>query len=1529
MIRQNASLIPNEPFGCPVVDILDEHGTVRLPQYFRDESWANSMGSIQEAIARHAAGGGSSKQLTFDFVKCRWIDPFPLMSILMEIQHAAVSGLRVQIVLPQADDGPDPSEVGPYQTSPNRMLWFLGQEGFLDHIEKLSQTLAVDYPQVNEREVYRDLRVTPSYEDSRCVPMRLLTIPEEGEAAGFAQQTVEDLLIGIDTRLEARTSPQTRERLTYKLRVALQEAVHNAQEHAYESTASPRLLAVYVRCRTGGLRLDAASRSVFAVHGREERAHCPGVDSDWLAERAGCLEVFLLDRGMGMVRRFEQSKGPLLSKYKFNEVMSATFIDGQSSKPERQTRFGGLHLLHNLLSDSGDYIRALEGGTWFSAAAPLIRREKQTHRLTKDLAAMTGLAMHLRLAWKAEADDDERWAQFEQGESSDVWPELSLDEQTCAPSMRWFSHQAVIDERFGRTVEHGAQADWVLWLVRPHRMKWDILSYLKRRVASHAREGATLVIADIPSYEAETYAAALAKLKVSCDEQWPSKFAKIILCTNRWRFAAAEYERGGLRHGYTDLRRNFAEMRIAAPPIEPRPANFRLAVVRWLKWHDSGILWTEVSQQRSMFIPEPILWGQDGSGQPRVISGYLDFSQSARDTLCGAVYRATLARVLGVMPSEMVQMCPLDQLTTTVLSDIHTMEIYEPAKHAPSTQLTLGSVLVSGSTLRASVTRCLDLHFFIHVSSPLKSQKPSLLFWMPLQKVDDRAPRLMRIGKTASIGTEGWKSFEVPRFDRERQCIGARNPQLTYRDWQSPSPVIVKPGHWSYEGHHDFLAVNTAGAVEAAFLEKNELARFLVNRIVPFLGLTEVHVETQWRRLLGAGTAAGKRQKNQNADYGLLVYRSHPSSELIIGRVLQVLTPEGRAIARKRIFPIVPVRVRWGGSALLIPPLVREDIRAALTADDGTHDVLIFDDAAVSGRTLNDLKAALSAIGATHISSLVITNRLRQPADPSGDGALEYFWRLDLPVMGREGNCPLCHALNLVQEFSTRLAPQNAKNEIKDWLLRWAAASPLDDWSRGLRPLPLSNPQRNKNYCHRQGVAGQGTYLAQIDVVRSTGLAIHISELHAMTGRDDYCLKKISEHDNPEVRIEIAGSQLLLFGNEFDVDTRVKLTQVVMHELAHLENGSSHTQLGCLVAMASLRQLTPSAKRQVVASVDFDRWTANQNYAIKILLAYLVQSGLLEQNTDAYAIGERLLSTAPLTHSEKLRAVFLETLSPHGNPHSEALPILLEELRTKGNVEQQGLVRNALDSLDRMEELMDGLERLLVRKDARLGYADKLQSWKRTSGAVSGLLKDYSDDKAARIVDELDRYLKETRSLAAAYFHCIGPVENYCERRSFEKEVLSKIIEGIDWKRASARKWTHVGSPIGSHKREVRVTPTGRINFGPKAIEVWIAWYQGIPGIVLDLIRNAVYASQAIADPWNPTSNELADMWIRIDYDPREISLTLINKSDVTETGMGLHLNAERWSALKGIGGAVEPIEVEHGMIGMRVRIPYAAYLTT
>lgn len=1527
----------SDVFGSPLIEINKDHLEVQLPKYFRDQSWANSIGLIQEAINQYKGENTIQHKVVFDFNKCRWIDPLPLMSVLIEVINARHLGMSILIRLPEPDNGLSLYDNVPYQKSPNRLLYFMSQEGFLDCLDRLNDDgiRYSDKPDIS-RELFRNLNVRPSYEDARCIPMSLFMVPKEGQDPSFAKRSVDELLTGITSKLDSKIAPHIQERLIYKLRVALQEVILNVHEHAYKTDTDQRLLAIYVRYRTGGHGLDTAGRLVFNQCVREENDHCPTLTADWLTVRPGCLELFVLDRGIGMVRSFEKAGIQLSWKYKITQVLEQTFFHGVSTKPERQTLYGGLHLLHNLLIETGDFVRALEDGVWFGCSVPLFRPKSKIRSLTKAKAKMHGLAMHLRLGWKKETDRGENWAKFEQGKQSEIWPELSLSEHNCEASFCWFENQIVIDDRFSELKTYGRQSDWILLLVRPHRMKWDILTFIERNIVPHASKKTVLIIADIPSYEAETYVAALAKYKAPGVTNWPAKFSHIILCTNRWRFAVIDYKKHEARHGFSQLHKNFKSLRIIPPPIKPKPANFRLAIVRWLKWHDSRRLWEEISNNELMYIPEKVVWGKDTVGKKIIMEGYLDFPLTTHNNLCMAIYRTALSRVLGILPRNKITITPLDRLTMTVLREIHATEMYEPTTDLQEDILALGSVLVSGSTLEASALRALDLHFFIHYSSPLQGSKPALLFWLPKDVVSNAQPRLARIGRTAAIAPEGWKSFEVPRFDDKRNCVGARNPKETYQDWQGSSPVIVKAGHWSYEGHHDFLTVNIESAVEAAFIAKNELARFLVRRILPFIGLNKVQVDENWHRLLENQPVTKRSSESSLTNYGLLVYRSHPCSDSIVRRLLDILTPEGRTLAISRIFPILPIRMRWSGSTLLIPPLMREDIRKAMNQGGRTHPVLLFDDAAITGRTLNDLRTALSAIGATEVHTFVIANRLRQPADGFGKERLDYFWRLDLPVMGRGGNCPLCHYLDLANQLLCSLTANNAKKEIMDWRQRWGETSPLDNWSSGLRPLPLLTPEKETRYCYRQTLEGttseEEKYLARINLIRSTGLSIHVAELHAMTGRDDYCLKKIREHSEPEIRIELAASQLLLFGNEFDIDISVELVKVLITELARLKDGSPHAPLAALTVMGGLGLLDRKAKCKAAKMVQEDDWALASNYVTNILLAYLVSDSLIDHDTVAYKKGKRLLSSASWPLSQRFNEWFLETLSPHGNAHSQAIPKLIDDLKQATEITDMK-IRDAFDSLEHLSDLINGLDAIQVRRDVATAFKEKKATMSKAADEVKCLLH----KKLSNLVfegwrqstkDALETYMVNMKSVADDYFHRIPSVQEYWCTMSFETNALSYIINSIDWKMASSDKYCD-GNKVSERKRKIEITHSNVIGFDSNAVEIWIPWHHGITHIVGDLLQNAVYSKNEIHDPWSRVPDILADLWIRVDYNKESLLLIMANASSCTSDAVyeNLQKKKHRWTYLMELGGGIEPVNIPQQYVaGIQLRIPYAGY---
>lgn len=621
----------------PVAEVIMNCLEITFPKYFRDKGWANGIGRVQEEIDSYAANLlQQDKKIVFDLRACLWIDPIPAMSILLEVSYARHLGVPVRILLPSPSDNTDQNDDDPYQKSPNRLLLFIAREKIFQCFSGQDDGVVIDPLPKNGWGEYENLDVCPSYEDAHCIPMTLLKLPPVSNES-FAKSIVRELLENVSSGLESKVSPRALERLTYKLRVAVQEAIHNAQEHAYPDADKLRNVVIYARYRTGGVGIDSANQAKFLACLSEENKHCPGLSSDWLRGRPGALEVFILDRGIGMISAFESGGQQIVArsgkaKNKFFTVMNNTFVLGMSAKKERQTQYGGLHLLNNILEETTDYVRAIEGDVWFGSSVPF-KEGRKNPILTSNRATRKGLALHLRLGWKSQTDRGKNWAEFSQENDYKLWwEELAFSEQDCEKSFDWFRNQSIIDERFDHEapVVIKGDGDWILWFVHPHRMKWDILSFLEKKVSPLATTHAKLAIVDIPSYEAGTYAEALSGFKFMGTQAWPKYFEYIILGTDQFRFSALQSkEYPHSKWGFSELHEEFSSLKISPPPISPKPKNLRLALVRWMKWHDSRRLWDEVASHKDMFIPKRIVWNEDV-----IISGYLDFEKTTHNHLC-------------------------------------------------------------------------------------------------------------------------------------------------------------------------------------------------------------------------------------------------------------------------------------------------------------------------------------------------------------------------------------------------------------------------------------------------------------------------------------------------------------------------------------------------------------------------------------------------------------------------------------------------------------------------------------------------------------------------------------------------------------------------------------------------------------------------------------------------------------------------------------------------------------------------------
>jgi hypothetical protein len=149
----------------------------------------------------------------------------------------------------------------------------------------------------------------------------------------------------------------------------------------------------------------------------------------------------------------------------------------------------------------------------------------------------------------------------------------------------------------------------------------------------------------------------------------------------------------------------------------------------------------------------------------------------------------------------------------------------------------------------------------------------------------------------------------------------------------------------------------------------------------------------------------------------------------------------------------------------------------------------------------------------------------------------------------------------------------------------------------------------------------------------------------------------------------------------------MNLIETLIRELASLKEASPHIPLAVLAAVNGLSLISNDARKLIVNS-SLSGLCLDKNYASRVFIAYLVCHDIIGTDDKYYKLGARLLSSTALSLSSRLKALFLETLSPLGNPHSGEIPLLLDDLM-RNQKASESQVRDALDSFDHIEDLVN------------------------------------------------------------------------------------------------------------------------------------------------------------------------------------------------------------------------------------------------
>lgn len=1126
----------------------DELG-ITISEDFGERVWGAWFGELQQALETCRWENRPIRMIHVNFSSCRWADPLPLLSLSLALADFESNGKAVRLTFPSgcAKTAQEVNEEAEDCRNCTRFLKFLAREGFFELLVRRQPAVspaslpAIKPPLRNvtlgdsileEGDLTRLGEVwTPLvFEESTCLPARLLNMRHPSDAEKQAHIDDDDIDRWVERVLDAQITPVVADKvpawaqrgLKYRLQLLLRETLHNVAQHAYRDRG---LVAVYVRYRQGLLGQAPSTRTLLEklVQREENNQHMALLGSPrrylgFIRTRTGFFEFYVLDAGRGFVDRITEDKDMkhlLKDANPFHKAMLAVFQDGYSSKSDRPTAKGGLHLLQQILEPNQDYIRGRDEDTWWGVTLPLPSSQSDTTpegQFTIDCEAsrskvkpIRGFALMARLSWLNPMDQMPAGAWLGMEEEGHRKPLIEILKSGNGDT-DVLEGVAVHDWRLsgrpwsnvGEFAETSASSLMVLPTV--NWMKNSIQDRLSELLSSGclAPDG-TLWLGEIASHEVMPYLAAIrnARRLFIGLAQRPQY---IVMVTRTLRACVLERGADGIYLERRSLARAFVENQQI-----PRLSTFKWRLAdyyRLLRMHDGRRLWEAVGA-----LPPRLLRGkvndqptQAGSAQGLAtpflnewvdwhglwLDGYLDFPETLTHPICRELYGLNLHRLTALFPNYECRFVPLDSLVESLIIRFRAEQRPPRPSKQPILKVRIGSVQVTGLTERLNTGTDTLFHFLRHPSgnaggryllpwlaAPSQNNKPNLY-----TDANERGRGFYeRIGRTPAIGRDGWKAFHLPHFDRDEHPVYEEPPSRSYRTWQDASRSPMKIGHWSYGGHHDLLTINLLLAFDTELDQisialAGTLGRFIYANLFRVLDLQPEHLNALGKSLHGAIKHDNFRNLlpasiGQNG--GLLLFPSHPVTDHVLARLMTWVeddTKRNEVLAR--CIPVLPIRRHRGGSGLQLSGLTLERLRSFVPGrDDGTGSpppIVFFDDAMVTGRTFIELKSLLHDVGFQDIYSLTMLDRQRLPASHHVNQQIlqsagvrdACFWRLDAPALGSPGHCPLCRGLMRVKELAERLTGRELRARADQWQELWSERNPATEWGDGgLRPIPV------------------------------------------------------------------------------------------------------------------------------------------------------------------------------------------------------------------------------------------------------------------------------------------------------------------------------------------------------------------------------------------------------------------------------------------------------------------------------------------
>lgn len=1292
-----------------LVKVISNGSNVNI--VFLDDLTSINWGDFWSDIRSFIFNSPILKCVNINLEHCLHADPFPMMSILLElIKLKKEYKININIIIPSILS----NDFDKKNYKRAQFLKYLATQGFLkimlDNFSVKNQKMILKDDVIEKYSAYAN---EPLFPGEVIVPVQIYEVDDENKKQEILDSILDLFMFSFKNKVGLHTYNYMRGDI-YNI---TNELIENSIKHAYEESEIKRF-AVYIRNirAHNDVKTNLENINGFRKHEiYKEKNNCPAIDTQIYMDNSAFLEIYFIDIGMGMRNSlkeyyFSENKD---YKYPVRELFYKVLKDGiRKSNSSSVTPFGGLHFICRVISENNGYIWCNEGIEWVGASSARLLKDginSTQIALSKNSDTVSsGLNWCFRIPYN-DFDTNSRTGFYykwrgvpknhpiyqvysEKEEVLNINQLLCLDErkdQSVLMNGEYFKWQCEPISVFNSD-DTIINARTLVWIPKLNYTKNQIsrrireyLGHINSRLQNNKLD--LIIIGDIESNELISYYYAFNQN--STETLGSKNIKKVMLITNKWELVCFQNINGFLTRSKEEEERYFSSQ------IHKEIYNSIKQYGRFIRTYDSYCFWQWVKRHEieKIYLNAKINWGQ------QTFWGYLDLIRLHLHNDLYEIVRNSLIRISGFIENTNIEYRNIDQSVERLCQDINA-DI--SLQNSVVTPIDVCGACVTGYTKDSYYSDsdfALSVILFLHPTFNRRIDDVAILFIWPQNEFFNDFPvdndSYHRLGKTCFITSEVEENLINLSTIYDNVV---RNKIEMYEDFQAKVPQFIRYGHYKTDNHHYLIGFDFISYMKHSYMKKEGAFLYFLWKIIYYLVGENVESyysllkDKQWEAVLR------KCRYKKDSNHGdIVIYHSNTFTEYVM-RLIKTIVPNDMAT---KIVPLNIVKLQDKGGPLAFSPLVMKKVKNKFE-DNNSRGILYIDSSFSTGRRMLEIENAFLAAGCKKVSFLTILDmrRLR-----NRDSKNNSYWKVNIPRLDDDGHCVICDTFKKIEDYEKK-TDSEFNERLSEWRKNWSCMNVNN--SIGEHGIEMEEDLSCK--------------FDRISIRDSTNLNMIVAEKVCESYNNDFVytyITSIKTDLKAFIRMQLICTQILLFGNQYSRKLQLSLLSEIISILAKSPEVNTYTSLAGIVLI--------SQKAEVMYELLNEILYLNQVPKIKQIKGYLLSA----QNKDlAIAIGyfvksnyliEELLNSFPNKNTSK----FIEMVNDHMVADKDLKLLFKEfeglyinEMGSRHNTNTQKLIQEHSDNYDnfvtRCNQVLNDMNELM---DLSIRFPTALVNSKNTS----------------------------------------------------------------------------------------------------------------------------------------------------------------------------------------------------------------------